>query len=91
MNSSKIWTEEENDKREIENMIDHKGKSCKTCAWSLWEKDQEFVTCGHHYENFRSTSFCAFWTNPKDPKLLQSMKESKERIRARLKAKGLLK
>lgn len=74
----KIWTEEEDEDRQIKNMINHEGKNCKNCYWSGYQKGEEFITCGHHYENFKPISFCSYWTDPKDSSLL-SYKESRKR------------
>lgn len=71
MSKHTIWTEDENSIREIENLMYPKGKSCKNCQWSGAKKGDKTITCGHHIQNFSVNSFCAFWTNPKDPKLLE--------------------
>ena len=80
-----IWTEEENEIRQLDNMFNSKGKSCKSCNWCNWEKGQDFFTCGHHIENFTPNSFCTYWTDPKDPKLLAYFEERKKELKIKLK------
>lgn len=46
-----IWTDEENEIRELDNMINHTVETCKDCQWSNWEFGQKFFTCGHHLSN----------------------------------------
>lgn len=65
-----IWTEDENAIRSVNLMINPKGKSCKNCHWSGYEKGDEFITCGHLHENFKSNSLCGYHTNSNDPKLI---------------------
>lgn len=76
-----IWTEEEDSKRQLNNLLDRKGKSCKNCHWSGSSKD-DIITCGHHIQNFTSDSFCAYWTKPDDKKLQEHYARIKERIQA---------
>lgn len=75
-----IWTEEENDIRGLENMINRKGKSCGNCNWGACG-DSEFVTCGHHLQNFTKTSFCDYWTDPSDPKLIAHNNKVRDELR----------
>ena len=79
-----IWTEEQNDKRQLENMLHPEGKSCKNCQWSNAEGKDVFTTCGHHIQNFSVNSFCAYWTDPNDKHLLDYFDKRKKEIRARL-------
>lgn len=80
-----IWTEEENELRELDNILHPKGKSCKNCQWSTYEPGDEFITCGNHISNFSSNSFCGYWTDPKDEKLLAYFEKRKKELRDRLK------
>ena len=64
-----IWTEEENESRQLDNLMNPEGKSCGNCQWSNSKKSEKITTCGHHLQNFTTNSFCAYWTNPNDPKL----------------------
>lgn len=75
-----IWTEEENDIRELENMINRKGKSCSNCNWGAGG-DTGFVTCGHHLNNFTNDSFCSYWTNPDDPKLREYYDKMRDNLK----------
>jgi len=68
----------------MDNMLNHKGKSCKNCNWSSYEKGHEFITCGHHHQNFKANSFCAYWTNPKDEHLLSYKERRKKELKAKL-------
>jgi len=81
-----IWTEEEDQLRQIDNLLDAKGKSCKGCNWSGYEEGNEFITCGHHLQNFTPGSFCAYWTDPNNPKLKAYWEKRKKELRAKLKA-----
>jgi len=78
-----IWTEEQQIVRQLNNLIDDEGKSCKGCHWSGYEEGADFITCGRHYENFRSDSYCAYWTDPEDKKLLSFKKRRKEEMKAK--------
>lgn len=73
-----MFTEEYNDNRHMDNLLNPKGKSCFSCQWGCQgdnESKSEFITCGHHHENFSINSFCAFWTSPRDKELLRYKKE----------------
>lgn len=61
-----IWTEEENDIRQIKNLMNPKGKSCINCHWSNANKGDKITTCGHHFQNFTTNSFCSYWTSNND-------------------------
>lgn len=80
-----IWTEYENDIREMENMINRNGRTCKGCQWCNHEKDQEYFTCGHHVQNFTHDSYCSHWTDPNDPKLIAYFNERKEELKEKMK------
>lgn len=84
-----IWTEEENEIRQIENMINYQGQTCKGCQWSNWRPGDRFFTCGHHLDNFTPDSWCSYWTDPKDPKLLEHMHRRREDLKARLISKKI--
>jgi len=75
-----IWTEEEDSKRQLENLLNRKGKSCANCHWSSGAKDEVIITCGHHIQNFTSDSFCAYWTKTDDKKLQEHYAKIKARI-----------
>jgi hypothetical protein len=79
-----IWTEDEDDLRQLDNLMNPKGKTCKNCQWSNYEKGDKTITCGHHIQNFSTNSFCAYWTNPKDSKLIAYFEKKKEQIRVKL-------
>jgi len=76
-----IWTEEENELRQLDNLINRKNETCKTCQWSNWEKGDTFLTCGHHLQNFTPASYCGYYTDRKDPKVLNYFKKRKEELR----------
>lgn len=78
-----IWTEDEGMLREMDNMINSKGKSCSNCQWGM--PGEEWVTCGHHSSNFKADNMCCYWTNPEDPKLLAYQKRQKDRMLKKLK------
>jgi hypothetical protein len=71
-----IFTEEEDEIREIENILNNKGKTCINCHWSTATEGEGITTCGHHLENFSTNSFCAYWTNRNDPKLVAYFKRN---------------
>jgi len=78
-----IWTEEQQNIRQLNNLIDYEGRSCKGCNWSGYEEGADFITCGHHYGNFRSDSYCSYWTDPGDKNLLSFKKRRKEEMKAK--------
>lgn len=80
-----IWTEQENELRQIENIMNPKGKRCGNCQWGKADKGQKITTCGYHIQNFSINSFCDYWTNPKDPKLLAYYERRKKELKAKLK------
>lgn len=82
-----IWTEEESEIREIENMISYKDETCKTCQWCNHTKGQKFFTCGHHLSNFTHNSWCDYHTKKDDPKLLEHFERRKKELRAKLNQK----
>lgn len=63
-----IWTKEEEEKRQFENMLKPEGKFCHNCHWGAC-RGNEFVTCGTHVMNFQRDSMCEYWTDPNDRKL----------------------
>ena len=79
-----IWTEEENEKRQINNVLNMAGKKCKNCLWSNYEPGDVIITCGHHHQNFSSNSFCAYWTSAFDLKVKAYRDAKKTELRARL-------
>ena len=79
-----IWTEEENEIRKFENMINSKGKNCANCQWSIYEKGDEMTICGHHIENFSINSFCTYWTAKDDPKVKAYMDKRKRALKVKL-------
>ena len=86
MSDIKMFTEEEETTRTLSNMFDHKGKSCKGCHWSGYEKGDEFITCGHHIENFTQSSFCSYWTDPCDPRIKEYHTKRMEEINLKYKS-----
>jgi hypothetical protein len=80
-----IWTERENELRQIENIMNPEGKRCGNCQWSSAGKDEEITTCGHHIQNFSINSFCGYWTSPKDPNLLAYYDRRRKELKAKLK------
>jgi hypothetical protein len=82
-----IWTEEENEIRQIDNIMKPEGKSCINCQWSNADKGEKLTTCGHHLQNFSTNSFCGYWTSKNDPKVKayfdRRKKELKDKINAR--------
>lgn len=64
-----IWTEEENEIRQFENIVDPTGKTCANCQWSNGDGEDKIITCGHHIDNFSANSFCSYWTDRNDPKV----------------------
>ena len=68
-----IWTSDENSLRELDTMTNPIGKSCANCHWGdaqVKKKDRtDWVTCGHHIQNFRANSLCAYWTKLNDSKV----------------------
>lgn len=79
-----IWTEEEDEIRQIDNLINYDGETCKGCQWSNWKKGDLFFTCGHHLDNFTPDSYCSYWTDPKDSKFLAYMDGRKKELKKRL-------
>ena len=75
-----IFTEEENEARQLNNMMNPQGKSCMNCHWSNADKGDKFTTCGHHLQNFSTNSFCAYWTDPEDPVLKSHISERIRRL-----------
>ena len=79
-----IWTSEENEIREIDNLMNPKGKSCMNCYWSNADKGEKITTCGHHLQNFSTNSFCSYWTSKNDSKVKayfdRCRKELKDKI-----------
>jgi hypothetical protein len=88
-----IWTEEENDLRTFDNMMNPDGKSCQNCQWGNGgmlegsEEDKEWVTCGHHHENFKKEMMCAYWTDPKDPRLKAYFEKRRKEMKAKIEAR----
>lgn len=78
-----IWTKDEDSKRQIENLLNRNGKSCKNCHWSGFSKGDDIITCGHHIQNFSADSFCAYWTDIDDKKLQEHYAKVKARIEAK--------
>ena len=78
-----IWTEEENDMRTMDNLMDMKGKKCMNCQWSNADKGDTITTCGHHHENFSVNSFCGYWTSKSDPKVKAYRDKIKKEFKAR--------
>lgn len=76
-----IWTGEENELRELDNMMNPEGKSCKNCYWSGYEDGDIFITCGHHISNFTSNSFCCYHTNIRDKNLTAYLEKRKKALR----------
>lgn len=76
-----IWTEEQNESRQMDNMLDRKGKTCANCYWGNASKGDEFVTCGRHHQNFTVSSFCDYWTSSKDPYLVNYRKKRLKEIK----------
>jgi len=81
-----IWTEEENQDRELENMLNYNGQTCKTCNWSGYNFGDTFITCGYHHHNFSSKSYCSYWTDPNDPKLLEYQEKRNAELKRKLKS-----
>lgn len=79
-----IWSEEEAETRRIENMLSSEGKNCGNCHWGAGGDNDEFLTCGYHIDNFKSCSFCTYWTDAEDPKLIayreRRIKEMRNKI-----------
>ena len=80
-----IWTEEENENRELQNILNPKGKYCSNCHWGNTQPGDDFATCGHHIQNFSIGSFCGAWTDPKDPKLREYIKARKDKLSKQIK------
>lgn len=75
------WEKEDfQDIRIINNMMNHTNQTCKTCHWSGYEKGEDWITCGVHIQNFKPNSYCGYWTNPKNPDLLEWFRIRKERL-----------
>ncbi len=84
------WTEEENIDREMNTMLNPKGKSCANCNWGEGniepkERDYEWTTCGHHHQNFKVDSLCAYWTDPNDPMLKIYLQKKYKKLREQIK------
>lgn len=82
-----IWTEEENEDRVMDNLMDMKGKKCMNCQWSNADKTDTITTCGHHIENFSVNSFCGYWTSKTDKKVKAYRDKCKEELRAKINAR----
>lgn len=63
-----IWTDDENIERGFDTMMSSKGKSCKNCFWAM-KGETDWVTCGHHHDNFKINSLCGYWTAMDDEKV----------------------
>lgn len=85
MGYSQIWTEDENDERTFQNMVNHKDKSCLTCYWGMTDEISDFVTCGHHHENFTKNSFCSFHTEKNDKNLKAYQQKRQTEFKAKYK------
>jgi len=79
-----IWTDNENLKRQFDNMLNPDGKFCKNCNWGGGDKGKDFVTCGTHLQNFSANSFCDYWTDPKDEKLLSYFDKRKRELKEKI-------
>lgn len=78
-----IWTEEENDIRQFENIMNPKGKSCRNCQWSNADKNENMTTCGHHIQNFSTNSFCGYWTSKNNLKVKAYFSKRKKELKER--------
>jgi ferritin-like metal-binding protein YciE len=79
-----IWAEEENEIRQLENIMNTKGKSCMNCQWSNSDEGEKITTCGHHLQNFTTKSFCGYWTSKNDPKVKAYFERRKKELRAKI-------
>lgn len=83
------FTEEQNDDRAMDNMLNPEGKSCRNCQWgaAAYNNDElsDFITCGTHHQNFLITSMCAYWTSTDDPILIRNKAERKKKLLEKLK------
>lgn len=82
-----IWTEEENEIRQLENIMNANGKSCMNCQWSNADKGESITTCGHHLQNFSTNSFCGYWTSKNDPKVKAYFDRRKKELKAKIDAR----
>lgn len=73
-----IWTEEEDDKRIMKNMLHPEDKCCKNCFFGGSFDESEWVTCGHHIVNLKNDSMCDYWTDPNDKSLKAYLKRKKK-------------
>ena len=73
-----IWTDYEDTFRAMDTMTEPGGKSCANCHWGDADIKEDnpngWTVCGHHCENFKTESLCAYWTDPNDPKLKEYLK-----------------
>ena len=76
----RIWTEEENELRQLDNIMNPEGKTCMNCQWSNADKEG-LTTCGHHIQNFTTSSFCGYWTDNSDPKVLAYFERRKAALK----------
>lgn len=83
-----IWTKKENDIREIKNMLNYSGETCKDCQWCNHSDGNNFFTCGHHLENFTPSSWCSYWTSKTDPKVKKYLEKRKKVIHINTRVKG---
>lgn len=79
-----IWTQEESDLRELDNMITHTDETCKSCQWSNHSKGEKYFTCGHHLSNFTHDSWCSYWTAKDNPKVKAYYAKRREELKAKI-------
>ena len=80
-----IWTKEEEAARTIKTMLEPKGKSCLNCHWSNVDEKSDWIVCGSLNELFKSSSLCAYWTDPKDPTLLKHEEDRRKKLLDKIK------
>ena len=82
-----IWTEEENEIRQLDNIMKPKGKSCMNCQWSNADKGESITTFGNQIKNFSTNSYCGNWTSKNDPKEKAYFDKRKKELKAKIYAR----
>ena len=79
--TDRMFTEEEEELRHINNMMNPEGKSCLNCQWGNAQASEDFSTCGRHLDNFSADSMCSSWTDPKDPRIQAYYNRRREELK----------
>jgi hypothetical protein len=80
LKTNNMTKEEIDEKRALNWIFKTSGKSCRNCNWSGYEKGDLIITCGHHIQNFTSSSSCGAWVDPNDPDLLKEIEKRRREL-----------